>query len=153
LVTPKPPVGAPGPATKKRCDDAKSSKDERATAPTKPESEARAPRDVSPPAASPLPQLATPTSITVAHWGRLFDGELFAASRRIDWHILVRRTFGVDSLACPTCSGRMTVLSTIPEPDVVRKILAHLGLPTSPPRRAAARDPTDGQMTFDFDAA
>ena len=86
-------------------------------------------------------------------WGRLLDGELFAASRRIDWHVLLRRTFGVDSLACPKCAGRMSILATIIESVAVTKILTCLGLPTSPPPRAAARDPTDEQMTFDFDAA
>ena len=60
---------------------------------------------------------------------------------------------GVDSLACPNCAGRMRVLSTLTDPDVVRKILSHLGVATSPPPRAAARDPTDEQRTFGFDAA
>jgi len=47
----------------------------------------------------------------------------------------------------------MTVLATITDVEVVMKILAQLGLPTSPPPRAAARDPTNAQRTFDFDAA
>jgi len=43
-------------------------------------------------------------------------------------------------------------MATIIEPDAVKKILAHLGLPTDPLPRARARDPT-GQVSFDFDAA
>ncbi len=85
--------------------------------------------------------------------GRLLDGELFAVSRRIDWNVLLRRTFGVDSLACPKCAGRMAVLATITDRTAVTKILTCLGLPTSPPPRAAARDPTDGPRTFDEGAA
>ena len=49
--------------------------------------------------------------------------------------------------------GRLKILATVTDRGAVTKLLAHLGLPTAPPPRAAARDPTDGQMTFDFDAA
>jgi hypothetical protein len=52
----------------------------------------------------------------------------------------------------PTCSGRMRVMATLPSPGTVKKILAHLGMPTEPLPRARARDPT-GQESFDFDAA
>ena len=93
-----------------------------------------------------------PTMVTVEHWSRLLDGELYAASSRVEWALLLRRTYGVDALRCPTCSGRMRVMATITEPGAVKKILAHLGLPTEPLPRARARDPT-GQESFDFDAA
>ena len=43
-------------------------------------------------------------------------------------------------------------MATITEPSAVKKILAHLGLPTEPLPRARARDPT-GKESFDFDAA
>jgi DNA-directed RNA polymerase subunit H (RpoH/RPB5) len=43
-------------------------------------------------------------------------------------------------------------MATITDPTVVKKILAHLGLPTEPLPRARARDPT-GQVSFGFDAA
>jgi hypothetical protein len=33
-----------------------------------------------------------PTMITVEHWRRLLDGELDAASSRIEWATLLRRT-------------------------------------------------------------
>jgi DNA-directed RNA polymerase subunit H (RpoH/RPB5) len=46
----------------------------------------------------------------------------------------------------------MRVMATITDPSVVKKILAHLDLPTEPLPRAQARDPT-GQQSFDFDAA
>jgi hypothetical protein len=93
-----------------------------------------------------------PTMITIAHWRRLLDGELYAASSRIEWALLLRRTHGVDALRCPKCTGRMRAMSTITDPSVVKKILAHLGLPTEPLTKARARDPT-GQESFAFDAA
>jgi Putative transposase len=93
-----------------------------------------------------------PTIISIEHWRRLLDGELYAASSRIEWALLLRRTYGVDALRCPKCAGRMRVMATLVEPGVVKKILAHLGLPTEPLPRARARDPT-GQQSFDFDAA
>jgi hypothetical protein len=93
-----------------------------------------------------------PTVIAVKHWNRILNGELYAASSRVEWAILLRRTYGVDALRCPMCSARMRVMATLTEPSVVNKILSHLGLPTAPPPRARARDPA-GQETFDFDAA
>jgi hypothetical protein len=50
---------------------------------------------------------------------------------------------GVDVLECPKCNGRLRVLAVITEREPVRRILAHLGLPTEPPVLARARDPTD----------
>jgi len=67
---------------------------------------------------------------------------VFAA--RSSWRALVTR--------CPKCTARMRVMATITEPDAVKKILAHLNLPTEPLPRARARDPTE-QQSFDFDAA
>jgi len=43
-------------------------------------------------------------------------------------------------------------MATVTDPSVVKKILAHLGLPTEPLPRARARDPT-GQESFDEGAA
>jgi hypothetical protein len=51
----------------------------------------------------------------------------------------------VDVLQCPTCQGRLRVLAVITEREPVRRILAHLGLPTEVPPLARARDPTDDQ--------
>jgi hypothetical protein len=78
--------------------------------------------------------------------------ELYAASSRVAWAVLLRRTYGVDALRCPTCAARMRVMATLVEPSVVTKILAHLGLPTEALPRARARDPT-GQESFDGGAA
>jgi hypothetical protein len=59
----------------------------------------------------------------------LLDGVLYAASPRIDWANLLRRTFDVDVLACRKCHGRLRVLSEVTDPAMVRLALESLGLP------------------------
>lgn len=76
------------------------------------------------------------------HWGRLLEGALYAATPRLDWSSLLRRSFDVDVLACPKCRGRLRVVAVITEREPLQRILAHLGLLTEPPPVARARDPT-----------
>jgi hypothetical protein len=57
------------------------------------------------------------------------------------WADLIRRVFDLDVLECPRCGGRMSVIATIEEADVLRTILGHLGLPTDPPAPLPARPP------------
>jgi hypothetical protein len=85
----------------------------------------------------------TPNVLSVRHWGRLLGGVLYAATPRVDWSALLRRSFQVDVMACARCGGRLRVLAVITERESVRRILAHLGLPPDPPPLARARDPTD----------
>jgi len=49
--------------------------------------------------------------------------------------------FGTDALVCPECHGPRRLLAFLTDPPVVRKILAHLGLPTEAPPLARARPP------------
>jgi len=42
----------------------------------------------------------------------------------------MRRTFGLDVLACPRCGGRLRLIALIDEASVIQPILRHLGLPT-----------------------
>jgi len=51
-----------------------------------------------------------PNLITVPHWNRLLGGELLATSPRVPWATLMRRTFAIDTLACPACGGRLRLL-------------------------------------------
>lgn len=81
--------------------------------------------------------------MSVRHWTRLLDGALVAISSRLDWAILLQRTFEVDVLECPTCRGRLRILGAVTEPAMVRLVLEGLSIPTEPPRGARARDPTD----------
>ena len=43
------------------------------------------------------------------------------------------RSFKFDVLECPRCHGRLRILAAIHPPDVTRKILDWLGLPSRPP--------------------
>ena len=85
----------------------------------------------------------TPNVLSLRHWDRLLGGVLYAATPRVDWATLLRRSFGVDVMACARCGGRLRVLAVITECEPVRRILAHLGLPPAAPPLARARDPTD----------
>ena len=63
--------------------------------------------------------------------------------RRLPWAALLWRTMGLDAASCPKCAAPMVLLALITDPPVVARILRHLGMPTTPPRLAPARDPHD----------
>ena len=67
---------------------------------------------------------------------------------RIDWATLLRRTFGLDVLACCKCRGRMKAIACISEPALFRKILAAMKLSSEIPRAAPARPPPQGEFEF-----
>jgi len=46
----------------------------------------------------------------------------------------------VDVLDCPECGGRLRLLATIKQREVIEKILSHLGLPAAPPEDAPPAD-------------
>jgi hypothetical protein len=92
---------------------------------------------------APLVIALAPNILSVRHWDRLLGGILYAATPRIDWARLLRRSMDVDALECPKCSGRLRVLAVITEREPVQRILSHLGMPTGPPPVARARDPSD----------
>jgi hypothetical protein len=80
---------------------------------------------------------------------------------RNQWAELMRRTFGLDVLACPRCGGRLRLVALIEEASVVQRILRHLGLPTDVPEARPARAPPrqlettedESQGAPEFDAA
>src|SRR5215472_243822 len=88
------------------------------------------------PLRSPGPPLAAPADTT--------DGDDTSGKPRgcryRSWAQLLR-TLGIDGLLCPTCNGRMRVLSLVREPDEVRRFLRAVGESTEPPERAPARGP------------
>jgi hypothetical protein len=71
---------------------------------------------------------------------------------RTPWAQLLRRVLHVDALSCPKCSRvrvvPMVVLAVLTDPDVVTRILHHLGLPATPPAIAPARR-VSGQIPVD----
>ena len=94
----------------------------------------------------------SPNVLSVRHWDRLMAGALYAATPRVDWASLLRRSFDVDVMACTKCGGRLRVLAVITERESVRRILDHLGAPVDAPSRARARDPTeDADLSYQLD--
>jgi hypothetical protein len=55
------------------------------------------------------------------------------------WAELLKRTFAVDVLACPKCSGRMTLLAFVTEPKSIHRLLTALGESTEVPERSPSR--------------
>ena len=53
----------------------------------------------------------------------------------------MRRSFGFDVLACPSCGGRLRLIALIDEASVIQRILRHLSLPTEIPEPRPARAP------------
>jgi len=53
-------------------------------------------------------------------------------------------------MACLECGGRMKLIAMIEQPEVIEKILSHLGLPTDPPRPRPARAPPEEPEQLDL---
>jgi len=53
----------------------------------------------------------------------------------------MRRSLGLDVLACPRCGGRLKLIALIDDPAVTRRVLQHLRLPTEVPEARPARAP------------
>lgn len=77
-----------------------------------------------------------PNVLSVAHWKRLLGGTLYAATSRIDWATLLRRTFDVDVRTCARCGGRVTPRAVVTEPTSVKRLLDALRQPRAPPHAA-----------------
>jgi hypothetical protein len=71
--------------------------------------------------------------------------------RSLPWAKLLLRVFFLDALTCPRCTTPMLVLSLISDPQVVRKILLHLGLPADLPPLAPAAHRHVDEPLFDDD--
>lgn len=85
-------------------------------------------RQVSVRSSSPDGEDAYSPVVSSSHWRRVLEGELLARGPRIDWAQLLRRTFGVDVLACPKCGGRLEVLELVTVPEDAAAWLERLGL-------------------------
>ncbi len=44
------------------------------------------------------------------------------------WSYFIRKVYETDPLICPKCKGQMRIISFIDQPDVIKKILQHVGL-------------------------
>ena len=57
------------------------------------------------------------------------DEHAHGAPARMGWARLLKRLFDLDLEHCPQCGGDMKIIAAIEEPEVIAKILMHLGLP------------------------
>jgi hypothetical protein len=57
------------------------------------------------------------------------------------WATLLARIYECCPLVCPDCGHEMRVIAFVTEPNSVKALLQHLGLPTEPPPVAPARGP------------
>lgn len=58
----------------------------------------------------------------------ILEPELTDKASRRNWAQLIQKIYEVDPLVCPKCSDAMLVIAFIEDPDVIKKILKHLGL-------------------------
>lgn len=62
-------------------------------------------------------------------------------NQRMSWARLLKRVFNIDVETCLACGGKMRIIAAVEEPEVIKKILDHLGLPSTAPQIKAARGP------------
>jgi hypothetical protein len=77
--------------------------------------------------------------------------QLELKKKNIPWARLLARVFNIDVETCSKCSGKMKIIAAIEDPQVIRKILEHNGLPTKPPPLHPARGPPRQQHHFEDD--
>jgi len=66
------------------------------------------------------------------------------------WAQRLKRVFAIDIEKCERCGGPVRIIASIEDPDVIQKILKHLGLDQSvdKPIRSPPADLTDQQTTL-----
>jgi len=73
-------------------------------------------------------------------------GVEFMLKRR--WSHLIKKVYETDPLTCPKCHGEMRIISFIDPPEVIKKILEHLGL-WEESHAPSNRNPEKKEITFD----
>jgi hypothetical protein len=58
--------------------------------------------------------------------------EIPASAAKRAWARLIKQAYEVDPLVCPRCGGARRILAFIEQPEVIAKILTHLGLWPAP---------------------
>jgi 23S rRNA U2552 (ribose-2'-O)-methylase RlmE/FtsJ len=66
------------------------------------------------------------------------------------WAQRLKRVFSIDIEKCEKFAGPLQIIASIEDPDVIQKILKHLGLdqPENPQNRSPPADLTDQQTTL-----
>ena len=65
---------------------------------------------------------------------------------------MMRRVWKIDVTECPTCAGRLELLATITQPEVIAGFLECVGLSARPPPLAPAREPAQPDFYFKQDS-
>ena len=75
------------------------------------------------------------------------DGD--AEARALNWAHRLRRVFGIEIEQCARCGGRLEVIASIEEPELIERILAHRrerGEDTAPTASLGARGPPQASL-------
>jgi len=66
------------------------------------------------------------------------------------WAQRLKRVFAIDIEKCEKCGGAVRIIASIEDPDVIQKILKHLGLDqdSDPQNRSPPAELTDQQTTL-----
>lgn len=79
---------------------------------------------------------------------RVLDPPRVSKEAKKRWSYFIRKVYETDPLTCPKCQGAMRIIAFIDQPDVIKKILQHLGLwqdSHAPPERSLPGK----ELTFD----
>ncbi len=71
-------------------------------------------------------------------------------SSSMNWAGRLKRVFGMDIEICSECGGKLKVISSIEGPEVIKKILTHLGLESGIPEPCSPRGPPEEEEVFHF---
>ena len=74
----------------------------------------------------------------------ILESDESSKERWKNWARLIQKIYEVDPLTCPKCASRMQVISVIEQPEIIKKILKHLGLwgvKARPPPKTSAPHP------------
>jgi hypothetical protein len=83
--------------------------------------------------------VAQPGVVVLTLQQQLFEKK--KKQRRMSWARLLKRVFNIDVETCGACGGKMRIIAAVEDPQVIMKILDHLGLPSTPPLAKPARGP------------
>lgn len=62
-------------------------------------------------------------------------------SSPLSWAQRLKRVFDIDITLCPLCGGQLRVIEDVTNPDLIRKILAHVQQQAPPPKPPACANP------------
>ena len=85
------------------------------------------------PESATRPAGLTPGDFSLAEAPEQPGGERLGPRYRVPWAELLRKVFSLDVLRSPQCGGRMELIAFIAEAGVAKRILDHLGLPSTGP--------------------